>query len=155
MILETTKDDYVRLIRGQEPRYLSLPDTPVAPTAVLEMLAGIASSVWISFLPASWLIIENDEVVGLCSITRPPRQGVIDIGYGVAPSRQGRGAAGRAIAEIIVWAKCRADVLALTGETSTANVASQRVLLRNGFVRIGERVDDEDGPLICWHCPTA
>jgi DNA-directed RNA polymerase beta subunit len=40
-------------------------------------------------------------------------------------------------------------VTALTAETSTSNEPSQRVLARNGFVQVGERVDDEDGQLIC------
>ena len=100
-------------------------------------------------------MVENDEVVGLCSITRPPENGVIDIGYGVAASRQGRGSAGRAIGEIVAWAKNHAGVTAITADTSTTNVASQCVLQRNGFVRVGERIDKEDGPLICWRCPTA
>ncbi len=155
MILETTKDDYARLILGQAPRNLRLPDTPIAPPVILEMLAGVADRVWQVFSPASWLIVENDEVVGLCSITRPPERGVIDIGYGVAPSRQGRGSAGRAIGEIVAWAKASADVTAITADTSTTNLASQRVLERNGFIRVGERIDKEDGPLICWRCPTA
>lgn len=119
------------------------------------MLAGVAARVWAVSSPASWLIVENNEVVGLCSITRPPEQGVLDIGYGVASSRQGRGSAGRAIGEIVAWAKGSADVTAITADTSTTNLASQRVLERNGFVRMGERIDKEDGPLICWRCPTA
>lgn len=155
MILETTKDDYARLILGQAPRHFDLPDTPIAPPEILEMLAGVAARVWAVSSPASWLIVENNEVVGLCSITRPPEQGVLDIGYGVASSRQGRGSAGRAIGEIVAWAKGSADVTAITADTSTTNLASQRVLERNGFVRMGERIDKEDGPLICWRCPTA
>lgn len=39
---------------------------------------------------------------------------------------------------------------ALTAETSVDNPASQTVLARNGFRRVGEREDAEDGPLICW-----
>lgn len=155
MILETTKDDYARLILGQAPRQLELADTPIAPTEILEMLAGVAVRVWADFSPASWLLVEDNEVVGLCSITRPPKEGVVDIGYGIAPSRRGRGFATRGIGEIIVWATNSADVTAITAETSTTNLASQRVLQLNGFIRTGERVDDEDGPLICWRCPTA
>lgn len=154
MILETTKDDYARLILGRAPRDLELADTPIAPPEILEMLAGVAAGVWAVLSPASWLIVESNEVVGLCSITRQPKEGVIDIGYGVAPSRRGRGYAARAIGDIVVWARGCADVTAITAETSTTNVASQLVLRRNGFIRTGERIDDEDGPLICWRCPT-
>jgi RimJ/RimL family protein N-acetyltransferase len=34
------------------------------------------------------------------------------------------------------------------------NIASQRVLERNGFARIGERSDLEDGELILWRIET-
>ena len=154
MIMETTSEDYASLLRGCAPRSFELADTPIAPPPVLQMLAEVAATVRKTFTPASWLIIEADEVVGLCSVTRPPCDGVIDIGYGIAPSRQGRGFAGRAIAEIIAWARETVGVTALTAETSKSNEASQRVLARNGFAQVGERVDDEDGQLICWRCST-
>lgn len=155
MIFETTKDDYACLINGAAPRHFTLADTPVSSPPILEMLAGVAARVWAEFSPASWLIVENDEVVGLCSITRPPKDGVIDIGYGIAPSRMGRGYATRAVGDIVTWANQHDGVIAITAETSTTNPASQRVLQANGFVRTGERIDDEDGPLICWRCQTS
>ena len=154
MILETTEDDYVRLLLGAAPRHYQLADTPISSPDILKMLASVASRVWAGFSPASWLIVESGELVGLCSITRPPKDGCVDIGYGIAPSRRGLGYATRAVGEIVRWASDRPDVAALTAETSTANLASQRVLEANGFVRTGERVDDEDGPLICWRYAT-
>jgi len=118
------------------------------------MLADVAARVRESFSPASWLIVEDNEVVGLCSVTRPPSGGVIEIGYGIAPTRQNRGIAGRAIRDIVAWARTSPEVQAIIAETGIPNLASQRVLERNGFVRVGERVDEEDGPLICWRCST-
>jgi len=152
MIIETTAEDYASLLRGRAPRSFELADTPIAPAPVLQMLAEVAATVRPAFAPASWLIIEADEVVGLCSVTRPPSNGVIDIGYGIAPSRQGRGFARQAIAEIVEWARQTPGVTALTAETSTSNEPSQRVLARNGFIQVGARIDDEDGQLICWRC---
>lgn len=154
MILETHEDDYARLSLGQAPRDLRLADTPIAPPEVLAMLVDLARRVGAHFSPAAWLIVENGEAVGLCSITKPPQNGVVEIGYGVAPSRQGQGSAGRAIAEIVGWARTDPRVEALSAETSTTNLASQAVLTRSGFLRVGERVDDEDGPLIVWRCST-
>jgi len=118
------------------------------------MLADLAEVVRESFSPAAWLIVEDNEVVGLCSVKAPPSGGVIDIGYGVAPTRQNRGIAGRAIGEIVAWARKVPQVRAVTAETTPANFASQRVLERNGFVKVGKRVDEEDGPVLCWRCPT-
>jgi RimJ/RimL family protein N-acetyltransferase len=105
MILETHEDDYARLLLGQAPRDLRLADTPIAPPEVLAMLVDLARRVGADFSPAAWLVVENGELVGLCSIVKPPQNGVVEIGYGVAPSRQGRGSAGRAIAEIVRWAR--------------------------------------------------
>ena len=155
MILETKREDYASLLRGDAPRHFTLADTPVAPVEVLQMLADLADRIERGFAPASWLIVEGGEVVGLCSVTRPPEEGVIDIGYGVAPSRQGCGHAGRAVRDVVAWAREEPRVQAITAETSPANLPSQRVLAAAGFVRSGERVDAEDGQLLCWRCTTA
>lgn len=79
-----------------------------------------------------------------------PQDGTIHIGYGVAPTRQGQGIASRAVADLLAWAKTDPRVTAVTAETAVDNPASQRVLQRNGFLRTGERVDVEDGPVIMW-----
>lgn len=154
MIVETTSEDYASLLRGSPPRSFTLPDTPIASTPVLQMLADVAASVWQTFAPASWLIVNAGEVVGLCSVTSPPHNGVIDIGYGIAPSRRGLGFAGLAVGEIVAWARQTPGVAALTAETSPDNAPSQKVLARNGFIQVGKRVDEEDGPLLCWRCCT-
>ncbi|ANB18513.1 GCN5-related N-acetyltransferase [Dokdonella koreensis DS-123] len=54
----------------------------------------------------------------------------------------------------MTWACRTPGINALTAETGVDNAASQRVLVRNGFVQIGERLDDEDGALICWRRKT-
>lgn len=154
MIMETSRDDFAALLLGRAAGALRLADTPVAPPDVLRMLSGLAEEIGKAFSPAAWLFIEEGEIVGLCSIVRPPQDGVVEIGYGVAPSRQGRGVASRAVADLVAWARTRPDVLALTAETSTVNPASQKALAAGGFVPVGERIDDEDGPLICWRRPT-
>lgn len=150
MIIEMTREDYASLLLGRGPRSFALADTPIAPVEILQMLADLDARVGETFSPASWLIVENHEVVGLCSIVRPPEEGEIAIGYGIAPSRQGRGIAGRAVSEIVAWAHSIARIRAITAETGVANIASQRVLIRNGFTPVGTRLDDEDGPLLCW-----
>ncbi len=150
MIIEMNSEDFASLVLGHAPRNLLLADTPVATADVLKMLADLAETVGATFSPASWLVVEKDEVVGLVSVTRPPEYGTVDIGYGIAPSRQGRGHASAAVRELVRWAREAPYVLALTAETARSNHASQRTLQKAGFVAIGERLDDEDGPLIQW-----
>lgn len=154
MILETRREDYEALRAGIAPRHFMLADTAIAPPEIIEMLSGVAAKVGAMFSPVSWLIVEDGEIVGLCSVTRPPVGGVVDIGYGIAPSRQNRGIARRAISEIVRWAICTPHVVAITADTARDNVASQRVLRANGFDLVGERVDEEDGLMICWRCST-
>ena len=154
MIVEASSHDYVSLLLGDAPRGLRLADTPIAAFDVLRMLADLTTQVGETFSPASWLIVHEGEIVGLCSITEPPEAGSIDIGYGVAPSRQNRGFAGRAIGEIVAWANADQRVRAITAETAFKNLASQRVLARNGFREVGRRIDEDDGPVICWRRPT-
>lgn len=155
MIVETNSEDYASLLLGRAPRNYALADTPIASPEILQMLADLAARIAEDFSPASWLIVEQDEVAGLCSVTRPPQQGVIDIGYGIAPSRRGRGIASRAVHGIVAWAREDPRVQAITAETSPENLASQVVLAKAGFARVGERIDAEDGPLLCWRCVTA
>ncbi len=150
MIIETREDDDHALVAGLAPRGLRAADSPVADPPVLAMLCGLAARIRGSFTPASWLIVEDGELVGMCSITHAPKDGVVDIGYGVAPTRQRRGIASRAIGDVVAWAMADPRVRRLTADTATGNGASQQVLERNGFVAMGERVDAEDGPLIYW-----
>jgi len=96
------------------------------------------------------MMVEDGEVVGLCSLVRLPSDGAIQIGYGVAQTRQGTGMATRAIGRLVEWARQDDRVRSVEAETNVTNIASQRVLEANGFARTGERIDDEDGDLICW-----
>ncbi|NIJ19421.1 RimJ/RimL family protein N-acetyltransferase [Sphingomonas naasensis] len=155
MIIETTAADYAALLANLGPRGHALADSPIAPPEILMMLADVAARIAADFSPASWLIVEADTVVGLCSITRPPQAGSIDIGYGIAPAHRRRGVATRAIGAIVTWARAAPHLSAITAETAIDNIASQRVLERAGFVRVGERLDAEDGQLICWRCAVA
>ncbi|MDE8759317.1 MULTISPECIES: GNAT family N-acetyltransferase [Rhizobium] len=155
MIIELTPIDFDALLKGSAPLDLRLvPDSAIAPPEVLEMLSRLAADIGAAFSPSAWMIVEEDEIVGLCSIVRMPRDGNIRIGYGIAPSRQGRGCTTRAIGQLLAWGRSDPRVARLSAETGIGNIASQRVLERNGFIRTGERIDAEDGPLICWEAVT-
>lgn len=99
-------------------------------------------------LASNWLMISDDEVVGIISLKNHSIDQV-EIGYGVASSRSGRGFASAAVAAISPTLQER-GASAVLAETAIDNLPSQRVLQRNGFTAIGERIDDEDGALIVW-----
>lgn len=129
--------------------------SPIAPTEVLEMLEKLAADIRPSFAPSAWQVSIDGAIVGLCSLVRAPADGIVTIGYGIAPKHMGKGYASSAVWEIIDWARSDARVLAVAAETNHDNIASHRVLEHNDFVRVGERVDDEDGALICWRYETS
>lgn len=152
MLIEAKTQDFAALLRGEAPAPYRLCDSPLAPSEVLAMLGELADRIRPLFSPAAWMIVEDGEIVGLISPTQPldAADRSLRIGYGVAPTRQGRGVATRAVADLAAWARMDERVRALTAETSVDNPASQTVLARNGFSAVGERVDSEDGPLILW-----
>jgi RimJ/RimL family protein N-acetyltransferase len=80
--------------------------------------------------------------------------GAIEIGYSVAASRRRRGHASAAVSAMI---ECTPALGArsLTAATAFDNLASQRVLERNGFACVGTRSDPDDGPLRLWRRPVS
>jgi len=81
------------------------------------------------------IIDEGDELAGrinLNGISRGAFQSA-SVGYWVGQSRNGRGLASAAVAEVIVIAFKRLGLHRLQAETLVHNTASQRVLARNGF----------------------
>ncbi|MES2054589.1 MAG: GNAT family protein [Pseudomonadota bacterium] len=139
-----------------------LGETPIRPHALTQCEGGIGPVEVTALMrdvtrrvvattdrPVAWMIADGDEVVGMASFTRQAADGRYEIGYGIAPTREGRGVMTRAIAALLPL--LRADGHSgLTAETSVDNPGSQRVLDKNGFVRTGTRDDPEDGALITW-----
>ena len=151
MLIEANDDALAELADGNAPNLLKLAEGGLEAPEVLQMLRSLAISVRKDFEPAAWLIVEDGEIVGLCSLKNAPdSRSAVEIGYGIAPSCRGRGAGRRAIAELVSWARSEVRVKCILVETSVDNIPSQRVLERNGFVRTGSRTDAVDGDLVCW-----
>jgi len=92
--------------------------------------------------------VETGEVVGQGGFKGPPRGGVVEIAYGTNPDHRGNGYATETAAALVEYAFSREDVRIVIAHTLPDNVASQRVLAKCGFERIGEVVDPEDG--VVW-----
>ena len=155
MIFEASDCDFAALLDGRAPVGLRLPAGQFDDPDVLSMLREMANKIRPAFSPASWKIVERREIVGLCSLVKAPVDSCIEIGYGITPSRRGRGHASKAVQALVEWAQQDSRVAVCKAETSTHNEASQRVLTKNGFLKIGTRADHEDGDLICWSLPVA
>ena len=76
--------------------------------------------------------------------------GTVEIGYGLGVESWGRGFATEAVGAFCSYLFRDLAANVVRAETTTWNVASQRVLEKNGFARVGERWDEEDGDLVVW-----
>lgn len=98
----------------------------------------------------AWMIVAKQQVVGLCSFKAPPVEGRVELGYGISPGHRGQGHATAAMAEVIEASRRARSLRTLAAEVATTNVASTRVLQKNGFALVGHRQDSEDGLVEVW-----
>jgi [ribosomal protein S5]-alanine N-acetyltransferase len=79
----------------------------------------------------------------------PTAEGVVEIGYAIAPAYRGRGLATQAARALVERAFADREVAAVDAHTLGFPSASTRVLEKIGFERIAEASSSEHGPL--WH----
>jgi RimJ/RimL family protein N-acetyltransferase len=151
--LLTATDDHFAWFLGQSapPDGMREPPGGIDDVDVLKMLRRATARLNTAGCQASWLIVDQDEVVGLCGFKRAPdANGFAEIGYGVAESRRRRGYATAAV-DLLIKDVAKTKVASrLLAQTAKANIASQRVLEGNGFSVVGATEDAEEGALIIW-----
>lgn len=81
---------------------------------------------------------DNKMVGDLCIIGEPNSEGEIEIGYGTYDEFQNRGFMTEIVSGIIQWAKIQPNVKSIIASTDKSNIASHKVLEKNGFIKIGE-----------------
>jgi RimJ/RimL family protein N-acetyltransferase len=86
-------------------------------------------------------ILEGGVVVGGIGFHGPPRDGLVEVGYGVVPSVRGRGVATTALRLLLQVACDQGGVHRVCGRTSEDNVASQKVMLGVGMELVGRDPD--------------
>ncbi|MHC1562956.1 GNAT family N-acetyltransferase [Actinomycetospora sp. C-140] len=121
--------------------YLAFPEA-LEPT--VRALEGGVDPSWFAHL-----LVEGSEVVGLGGFTGPPTDGEVEIGYSVAPSRQGRGIATAAVGQWLERARA-GGVRRVRAHTRAEENASVRVLRRCGFTFDGEADDSDEGTVWRW-----
>jgi [ribosomal protein S5]-alanine N-acetyltransferase len=102
-------------------------------------------------VPWSVVLLEKSSrlAVGQMGFKNTPDEaGVIEIGYGVNPSKQGLGYATEAVTRLVDWSVMQPKVTRVTAECLESNLASNRVLEKSKFVQVGERADEEEGGLL-------
>lgn len=92
---------------------------------------------------------EDGALVGLGGFTGAPAGGVVEIGYAVSPSRQGRGIATAAVRYFLAQA-AREGVTLVIAHTLPGVNPSTRVLVKTGFVRTTTEHDPDVGEVWRW-----
>jgi ribosomal-protein-alanine N-acetyltransferase len=88
-------------------------------------------------MAAFYVLVDTDgEVLGRFTVVFAG-DGVGELGYRVAQHVTGRGVATATVRDLCALAGSRHGVRTLRAATSRANVASQRVLLKSGFIEVG------------------
>lgn len=90
-------------------------------------------------------IAENLMVGDICIYGEPNELGEIEIGYGTYNEYQNKGYMTEIVGGIIEWLKTNSLVKSVIASTEKSNVASFKVLQKNGFVK-----SDEDATSIYW-----
>lgn len=86
-------------------------------------------------------ILISGQVVGGIGFHGPPRDGLVEVGYGVVPSVRRQGAATEALRQMLDVAAGFEQVKRVCGRTTPDNLASQRVMLAVGMQLVGRDPD--------------
>ena len=103
-----------------------------------------------------FLVLRADSqlLIGGCGFKGAPGEnGTVEIAYGFVPSFQGKGHATTAAKLLIDYAKADARVKRIIAHTMPEMNASGRVLIKCGFVKVGDVIDPDDGPVWLWELP--
>lgn len=102
---------------------------------------------------AGWwmhLFFDEDRLVGSGGFVGPPDDGVVEIGYEIAPECRGRGYATAAARAMIAKASADPCVHTVIAHTLADENPSTGVLRKVGFGFVGEVPDEEQGAVWRW-----
>lgn len=89
-------------------------------------------------------LTDGGVTVGDAGFKGPPRNGIVEVGYGVLPAFEGHGYATEGVAALCRFAFRAGGARFVEAETAPDNRASQRVLAKLGFRPTGE--NGAEGP---------
>lgn len=122
----------------------AFPPDPILRRWLDLMQPSPAAAAW--FAPRLFWVGAVGAIVGTGSFKTAPDDPLgVEIGYGIAARHRGQGYATEALRLMVAEAFVRSDTPHVFATVNPANLASQRVLAKAGFVREGEALDPEDG----------
>jgi RimJ/RimL family protein N-acetyltransferase len=99
----------------------------------VEKIGGPAADAWVQLAVTA----SGDRLVGDVAVWLDAIQRTAMIGYTIAPEQQGHGYATEAVAALLDWLFGSRKVHRVAASLDPRNLASARVLERNGFLHIG------------------
>lgn len=118
-----------------------------------EWLAKVRSAIAADPWTCMFTIIQKSSgiPVGSCGFKGPPLDsGVVEIAYGIDEAYRCNGYATESAQALVEFARSTVDVVLVRAHTKSENPASERVLTKAGFSRVGEFDDPEDGLVNRW-----
>ena len=107
-------------------------------------------------MPPEWgtyMFIHRDDniVMGMGGFKgAPDEEGVVEVGYGIAPAYRDNGYAREAAEALVRFACSRPEVRTVRAHTLPEPNASTRILEHCGMTRVGEDVDPDVGRVWRW-----
>lgn len=102
-----------------------------------------ASARWVTGLV---LDTRSNLVVGRAGFHGPPDDaGMVEVGYGIDPLHRRLGYARAVLGLMLARATAEPEVRTVRASVGPDNAVSRQLVLRHGFVEVGEQWDDEDG----------
>jgi RimJ/RimL family protein N-acetyltransferase len=90
----------------------------------------------------NWEVVlkeKNVSIGGIGLTGMPDEHGQVIVGYGIDKTYHNQGFASESLQAIIKWVFENPDVKSIAAETKDDNLASQKVLIRNGFIKQGAK----------------
>lgn len=127
------------------------PDWAGFPEAVPPVLAELRDGRPADWGPHLFFAADDGALIGFGGWKGPPVDGAAELGYAVAPARQGRGVATEVV-RILVERARSAGVALVLAHTLPEESPSTGVLRRSGFTMVGEVAEGDDA-VWRWELP--
>ena len=132
--------------------YLAGPEcSAVWEIRAVQILEDPASAAWIT-----GIVRDPDRrlTVGRAGYHGPPDDaGMVEVGYSIDPRYRRQGYARAALRALVDRAAQEPGVRTVRATVSPDNLISRNLVLSEGFVEVGEQIDDEDGLEIVYEVP--
>jgi len=152
LVLETlSRDEVGAILAGDRSGRAWAADYPTEGDLVVAAVIGEAGEFYAETATLAVFQVrdaETGEAIGGIGFLSAPRDGEVEVGYGIAASAQGRGLATEALQAVLQLAHGH-GIERVVALTDPANVASHAVLVRCDFARDGEERTDE-GEMWRW-----